>query len=263
MESLADAMKQLQERIKVYQTSPAVGSVVSTKEKQYDCPKCKDEEGFIIRQEDGNEVWRWCECRENKIVNRLFQASQITEEFQKKSLINFELKGRPQVVWEAYDAALEYLENYTEIHNTRKNSIALLGVPGVGKTHLLMAISNELMRNGVGVLYFPWVEGFNDLKNDFDNMEQKVHRMQNISVLYIDDLFKGRKKPTEFQVEQLFAIVNYRYLNNKPILLSSEWDFNQICGFDMGIGSRLYEMCKDYAVELKGGLELNYRLAEV
>src|SRR5690625_4556502 len=255
MESLGSMLKEIQER--AYQASQADKSAGSASERKYNCNKCKDEEGFISRSDDGYEYWSWCDCRDKKHVQRLFTASRITDEFRKKSFENFDCTGRPAVIKDARDAAAEYLQDFSEIQKERKNSIALLGVPGTGKTHLLMAIANELMQQGVGVHYFPWVEGFSDLRNDFENLDQRIHRLQNVSVLYIDDLFKGRKNPTEFQAEQLFAIVNHRYLNNLPIMISSEWDFDAICNFDMGIGSRLYEMCKDYAVVLKGGLELN------
>lgn len=257
---MSSIMDTIQERINRIRQLQAEKSEDLT-ERVYQCPKCRDEEGFIITREDGSEAWKFCECAERKRIERLFKASQITEEFRKKTFDNFDVEGRPQAVKDAYEAAKEYVADFENIRHQRRNSIALLGVPGCGKTHLLMAIANNLMQNGVGVLYFPWVEGFNNLKANLDLSEEKVYRLQTVPVLYIDDLFKGREKPTEFQREQLFAIVNHRYLNNLPILISSEWDFDRICAFDMAIGSRLYEMCRDYAVLLQGGLELNYRLS--
>lgn len=197
---------------------------------------------------------------EKKKIERLFRFSQITDEFRKMTLESFDTLERPQIIVDAFETALEYVESFESLKRNRQNSMALLGVPGTGKTHLLTGVSNELIKNGVSVLYFPWVEGFNGLKADFDLVEEKINKLQSVPVLYIDDLFKGRREPTEFQKEQFFAIVNYRYLNNLPILVSSEWDFDQICGLDMGSGSRLYEMCKDYTVIIKGGIHLNYRL---
>ncbi|MFD2746968.1 hypothetical protein ACFSTH_11710 [Paenibacillus yanchengensis] len=73
-------------------------------------------------------------------------------------------------------------------------------------------------------------------------------------------MFKGRKEPTTFQLEQLFGLVNHRYLNNKPLLISSEKSISQICEFDEAIGSRINEMCRNYRVILSGSQELNYRL---
>uniref|UniRef100_UPI00164B3367 DnaA ATPase domain-containing protein n=1 Tax=Bacillus tropicus TaxID=2026188 RepID=UPI00164B3367 len=90
--------------------------------------------------------------------------------------------------------------------NCRKNSIALLGRPGSGKTHLLTALSNYVMRQKqTPVLYLPFVEGFTDVKNDFDLFDAKLGRMKQADVLFIDDLFKplnGKPRATDWQIEQ-------------------------------------------------------------
>lgn len=229
---------------------------------KYKCPKCKDEEGILTRHEAGYEVWRDCECKAIREVERLFQASEITEEFRQKTFANFDLSQVSSLVRDAYTTAYEYAQEFDSIRKARRNSVALLGRAGSGKTHLLMAVANTLLQRGVGLVYFPWVEGFNSLKTDFAELETKMRRLQTIQVLYIDDAFKGRVAPTDFQREQLFAIVNYRYLHNLPILISAERDFDQLCLIDEAIGSRLREMCKGHTATIVGGMELNYRLRE-
>jgi DNA replication protein DnaC len=251
----------------------------STDHPTHDCPICRDE-GFVIDKverevirRDGSrhtyfdDVAKPCACMERKRIHRLFKSSHITDEFQKLGFQNFVVDGRPACVNQARDMCLHYLRNFELIRGGRQNSVALLGHPGTGKTHLLMAISNNLMRKGVSVLYFPWVEGGNELKDNLDELESRIHAMKTVDVLFIDDLFKGRKEPTAFMLEQLFGVVNYRYLNHLPILLSSEKDIDAICAIDEGIGSRLYQMAKSYTVvmgltdeERKKGIQLNFRL---
>lgn len=210
-----------------------------------------------------------CLCMEKKKIERMFKSSHITEEFQKLGFQNFHTENRPASVLHAKESALAYLKHFEEIRGERQNSIALLGPPGSGKTHLLMAISNNLMRKGIPAMYFPYVEGFNDIKDDLDQLETKIGAMKRVDVLYIDDLYKGRKSPTDFMIEQLFAVVNFRYLNHMPIMVSSERDIDGICQVDMAIGSRIYEMSKRYTVllgvedtEKEAGIELNYRLVD-
>lgn len=227
---------------------------------KYRCLKCKDQEWHIKKNEDGSEYAIPCECQRERNAERLMRSSKITEEFQKKTFGNFDLEGRPLIVTEAREAAWNYVLDYESIKGTRCNSMALLGRPGCGKTHLLMAVSNNLLKKGVGVIYFPWVEGFNEIKDNFDLMDERIRQLQRAELLYIDDMFKGRREPTDFQLEQLFAIINFRYLENKPVLISSEKSIAQICEYDEGIGSRINEMCRDYKVTLTGGIELNYRL---
>lgn len=234
-------------------------------DKKYRCEICKDEEGFVVRVKlsdqpfDYRDDWQVCECKKERSTERLMKSSRITAEFQKKTFGSFNKNGRPPLVQEAYKAACNYVQDLDDKGIPNK-SIALLGRPGCGKTHLLMAISNNLLSKGTQVLYFPFVEGFNEIRSNLDSLEQRIHQMQQAEVLYIDDLFKGRKEVTDFVIEQVFAIINFRYLEKKPILVSSEKSIAQLCEIDEGIGSRINEMCRDYRVVLQGGIELNYRL---
>lgn len=189
------------------------------------------------------------------------EQSRITEEFKTKRLANFKSSQCLPVIQDAYQAALTYLDEFDIIKRSSRNSISLLGSPGSGKTHLLMAITNELIESGIPVIYFPWVEGFNELKGNLEELDERIGILQRIEVLYIDDMWKGREKPTPFQLEQSFAIINYRYMNKLPILISSEYDIDAMCAFDMAIGSRIYEMCKDFCVVIRGDpKQINYRL---
>lgn len=231
------------------------------------CELCNDRGGFFTKrwnEELGYEYEAWipCECSNQAKIRNLFKASRISEEFQAKSFDNFILTGRPSSVHGAYECAKTYAANFDSIKDTRKNSIAIMGRPGSGKTHLLMAVANYLIQHRVPVMYFPWVEALNNLKDDFSKLDERIRQMQTVPVLYIDDLFKGRKMPTEFQLEQLFAVVNDRYLNKRPMLISSEKMMDEIIDLDEGLGSRLAEMCMDYTVFMIGGRELNYRLRE-
>ncbi|RAL26728.1 ATP-binding protein [Thermoflavimicrobium daqui] len=261
-------MDQISERIqrmKALQAAKSDGSTcpngLRKSQPIYQCTKCQDQEGYIARDKNGYEVWCWCECHVQRRVERLFKYSRITNEFRRLSFESFILDGRPQPVKNAFACAKAYLEYFSRLRSGRNNSIALLGKSGSGKTHLLIAVANSLLSQGVGVLYFPWIEGMNDLKSNFEVISDKVQQLKQVEVLFIDDLFKGRKTVTDFQLEQLFDMINYRYLNHLPIMVSSEKDIDQLCTIDEAIGSRIYEMCKDFTVILKGDKSLNYRIA--
>ncbi len=216
-----------------------------------------------------------CECVKQKKIAKLMAASGITEKFEKLLFGNFKLNGKPQMIKDAYECAVEYFKDFEKIKGERANSIALLGQPGSGKTHLLTAIMNNLInKKSTHCLYFPYVEGMSDLKNDFDQLETKLDAMRKAEVLFIDDLFKpvfattmeGRiKKPraTEWQIEQIQSVVNYRYLNHKPLLISSELDTGELLDIDEALGSRIHQMCRDYTVIIKGDrMQLNHRLGD-
>lgn len=208
------------------------------------------------------DAWRPCECVEARSIERKIKSSKITEEFLNKTFETFDTANLSATVRYARQMAEIYVQNFNSFRNERTNSICMLGNPGSGKTHLLMAVSNKLMQANVQVLYFPWVEGFNEFKDDLTQLEARINRMQKVDVLFIDDMWKGRKAPTEFQIEQAFAIINYRYMEKKPMLISSERSIDQMCDIDEALGSRINEMCKDFRIIVKGGRDLNYRLRE-
>ncbi len=219
---------------------------------------------------NGAEVWVQCSCIEWRRAQKLMRSSEITNDFKKLGFQNFRTEGKPELIKGAYECALSYFRSFNEIKGERQNSIALLGQPGAGKTHLLTAIANNLIRKKrVGVQYFPYVEGFNDLKDDFDKLEEKMERMKRTEVLFIDDLFKptGKdKKPraTDWQIEQTYAVINHRYLNHMPVLISSELPIDQLVEVDEALATRIYEMCKDYLVLIQGDkFQLNHRLEDM
>nr|WP_309099209.1 ATP-binding protein [Fredinandcohnia onubensis] len=233
--------------------------------------------GKVCSPEDS---WEWrdtyskrCDCVVTRKLEKLMKSSQITEEFRKLGFQNFRREGKPQIIVDAYECALEYFREFKTISGDRKNSIALLGQPGAGKTHLLMAISNNLLNKyQIPVQYFPYVEGMDDLRDDFDLLEQKLNRMKKVNVLFIDDLFKPvnvqtkmgpLKKPqaSEWELKQMYAVINYRYLNHLPILVSCELTIDELVEVDEALGTRIFQMCEDFIVVLKGDRKLlNHRL---
>jgi DNA replication protein DnaC len=276
--SIADVLADLQAKTKNRSTFLETKSVDI---ESYSCSTCKDK-GFILENipvldDEGNqkiwptgllmftEVLKDCVCAKKRQSEHLLKFSEITDEFKKMTFSSFVLDGKPEAIRNARQCAVDYYKVFDHIKEQRCNSISLLGQPGAGKTHLLTALANNLIiKKRVSVLYFPFVEGFNDLKNDFDLLEEKLTKMKRIGVLFIDDLFKGRDYPTPFQIEQMFAVINYRYLNHKPIMVSSEKTVDELCDIDEALGTRIYEMSKDYTVVIKGDRKvLNHRLVGV
>ena len=109
--------------------------------------------------------------------------SEITEQFRKLTFENFDVTNKDAQIVRAFQIAMLYQVDFENIKKQRHNSISLLGQSGCGKTHLLCAISNALMHNGVELIYFPYVEGCNNLKSNFEEIEGKIERLKKINVL--------------------------------------------------------------------------------
>lgn len=255
MEKLGSVMTKLQGlKSTIYQNS-----YISPQEKsKYECEICQDIE-FILNPETGGV--RPCECQEIKKYNRILKNSGISEAFRRKTLSNFTLDGKNQLVKVAYNMATNYTKNFKAIEQDRHNSITFLGKPGSGKTHLTIAIANQLMEQRVAVLYMQYREAITQIKQcitDEENYQKILSKYKQARVLMIDDLFKG--KITESDLNIMFEIINHRYLNGQPVIISSEFMVNDLLKFDEALGSRIVEMSKGRIVEFQGP-GLNHRLA--
>lgn len=211
----------------------------------------------------------FCECRERKQYERILKNSGISEAFRKKSFRNYSDKGI-DILKKAKKKAVNYIKKFDEIRNTEKNSIAFLGQVGAGKTHLSIAIANNLMSKNIGVLYMQYREDIVKIKqvaNDEINYSNAINPYKNASVLLIDDLFKkatykdrlGNEILNDADARVMFEIINYRYLKRAPIIVSSEYTVNKLLDLDEAIGSRIIQMCEDRTIEFVGE-KLNHRL---
>lgn len=211
---------------------------------------------FII-QDDGTA--KECECRALRVAEEKLKASGVSEEFRKKTFDNFDYERSIEVM-EAFMKAKSYSKNFEEIRVTRKNSVMFIGQVGSGKTHLAIAISNLLLDKGIGVIYMPYRDSITNLKQsilDAENYQREINKYKNAQVLLIDDLFKG--DVTASDIKTMYEIINYRYFKSLPIITTSENTVDDLIKIDEAIGSRLYEMSKNYVAEMTGK-KLNYRI---
>ena len=216
----------------------------------YRCNKCRDML-FILKDDKAYP----CECRDKKIAEEMLEKSGISEEFRKRTFENFDYRIDYKIL-EAYTRAVTYANEFEE----KKDSILFMGQSGFGKSHLTMAIANRLLNKGISVIYMPYRDVITEIKQnilDPEYYKKMLSRYQRAKVLLIDDLFKGNISKSDINI--MFEIVNYRYLNHLPMIISTEYNVNSLLDIDEAIGSRMIEMSKDNIVQVKGK-RLNYRI---
>jgi hypothetical protein fgonA2_02174 len=148
----------------------------------------------------------------------------------------------------SYTIAKNYVKEYEQM---KKENIGLLfcGTVGSGKTYLACCIANALIEEYmIRVKIRNFAQIINDLqKSGFDlDKNEYIESLTNVSVLILDDL--GIERDTSYAKEQVYNIVNSRYLKQKPIIFTTNLPYEKIQNSDDGVEyeriySRIIEMC--------------------
>jgi DNA replication protein DnaC len=162
----------------------------------------------------------------------------IPPRYQKKGLHNFD--GHSAEVAELKKTILE------------GQGAFITGPCGSGKTHLAIALmlywyAEKFDPRRLKACYLSLPYFFLSLRNSFgrntgDAEADIVERYSSISLLLIDDL--GAQKISEWSRESLYVLVDRRYREKLPTIVTSNLDLDQISELiDDRIASRLAEMC--------------------
>ena len=189
-------------------------------------------------------------------VDKIIKNSKMSKRNLNYKFDNFEVNSNNKKVYQS-------LKNYSEklVNEVERKGLILVGNNGVGKTHLACSIANELIKNGIPIIYGTLINLLAELKNTYDvynNIsEMKIIKLyEKVDLLIIDDL--GKEKPSEWGLEKLFTIINSRYENNLPVIITTNYDQNSLIDrlsingeieTAKSIISRLYEMC--YLVKIE------------
>ena len=201
--------------------------------------------------EKKNERREWELMRRDARVAVLRERSGLSKRMKGYTLGNF----RPTVSNAAGRARVkvdEYLDTWEENREVGKGLYFCGGV-GTGKTHLAVAVMNELIRKKRTPSLFVTVpELLDNLRETYNkpgrNLDEWMDAVQNAEFLVLDDL--GSERPTEWVRERIFVIVNHRYREALPTVFTSNIGPKDLAE-QLGerTASRIIAMCDWIAIE--------------
>lgn len=149
---------------------------------------------------------------------------------------------------QALDLARRYCRDWPLM--LEKNiGLLLYGPPGTGKTYLAACIANELMRQRVPVLATSIIKL---ASVDADSLNETLHRMRSADLVILDDF--GVERDTSTMQERVFNIIDTRYSNRKPMIITTNIDIAKLSsGGDVRtarVCERIRAMCR--VVKLSG-----------
>lgn len=155
--------------------------------------------------------------REKRTVRRLSESKIPST----KTWENFDFKRLPPKLTRQFKGLLsgEFLK--------RKENILLFGTPGGGKTHLLCALSRELIRqHDYKILFLPSVKLVQELllaKREL-TLSRLIKKLTALDGIIIDDI--GYVQQTKEEMDVLFTLISECY-EKTSVLLTSNLPFSQ------------------------------------
>jgi len=118
--------------------------------------------------------------------------------------------------------------------------LLLEGGYGCGKTHLAAAIANYAVSMGTPTLFITVPDLLDTLRFAFSDpettFEARFEEVRNADLLVLDDF--GTQNATAWAQEKLFQIINYRYINKLPTVITTNLMLDEI---ESRIRSRLQD----------------------
>lgn len=196
-----------------------------------------------------------CSCRKKELQER--EEREAKAERERNRMICFNGSSLKNCTFENSDdsrytqIARNYADHFRDLAKMSKG-LLLYGNVGTGKSHLAACIANKLIDQGYKVLMTNFATIINQLQASFDGRKEYIDSLNRYALLILDDL--GAERNTEYMQEQVFNIIDSRYLSGLPMIVTTNLTSSELKKPD-NIGSgriydRILERC--HPVEVSG-----------
>lgn len=184
-------------------------------------------------------------------IKRIMAMSNLGERFVNATFSSWhDLPGTGQ----CFQAIRDYAEEFDKETET---GYCIYGRPGNGKSHLAAALVNRVIQRGFTAVFIEVPDLFSRIKATYDGegSEDAILRsLASCDLLVLDDA--GAEKPTEWVREKFYQIINARYKNHKPVVITT--NTTDMAGLEDIIGFRAYDRVLEMCAPLKNNGE-SYR----
>ena len=193
------------------------------------CKTCNDT-GYIEQ--------KYCSCLEDMIKKEIYNNLNNLSPLSLSSFSTFDLSlysNSPNndniVPRETMERIFNFCKAYAFDFSMKSPNIFMVGATGLGKTHLSLAIANEVINKNYNVIYSSALDIFNRLEKerfsrDYDQSIDTMQSLLSCDLLILDDL--GTEMTTQFIISSVYNIINTRLLSVKPTIINTNVTFNEL-----------------------------------
>jgi DNA replication protein DnaC len=216
--------------------------------KEIPCDICHGKGFITVYDEEKN--WHKqipCKCMRSRRALRFVDSQGLLPDVKRCTFATYQ----------PYDKATTDMKEAAKRFLKEMNWLLLSGQSGSGKSHLAYAIFGDLVKHQYAPVWMRWIQESQDLKMSVgeEDYDKRIAKLQNADVLIIDDLFNLR--PTEADIRLARIIIDHRYTNKLPTVITTELTLGEINDYDDAIAGRIAEMSIVYQI---AGKQHNYRM---
>ena len=204
---------------------------------KYTCEKCQDS-GFIEERDDERGVsygTKYCTCHQELLKKFASEKMSKSTPLELSTFEDFDVNYYSKALKngespynemnDVFNSCKQYAENF----DFNSPSLYFYGRTGLGKTHLSLAIANEIVKKGYNVVYGSVITFLNKLEREkfgrADSYETE-DILVDADLLILDDL--GAEFTTPFTTSAIYSIINSRIARGVPTIISSNLDLKEL-----------------------------------
>lgn len=197
-------------------------------QEQFTCKLCGD---------TGNIDGKQCSCVRHLLKETAYNELNALSPLALSTFNSFSLEYYPTQSssgvnpQKRMEQILQFCKKYASEFSSSSKSLLMRGTTGLGKTHLSLAIANEVIENGFGVIYCSTPNILSKLEKEHFSRDKSANEnteeyLTHCDLLILDDL--GTEFITQFTTSCIYNILNTRIMLGLPTIISTNMDFHEL-----------------------------------